>query len=234
MGAPPVGWVAHLIVSLSYDSMTKMTIAQGRTSEVLDSVVPRNISPLRMAIVTVLVMALACVAWIVRWEGAYAPNLLFGENTAGYGGSAGTHPELYSDLQSSKWFPVTITGIDATAPGLGDPRITFTSARGRAVRLPFRLQQGEDVIVHISWGELDCSAISLHERYYMPVHYTDAAGLSGTVDMVPLRWVTPAYDRFESPPPPDPSGLGWPAGVSWTACGRSARTAPDGRAVSTI
>ncbi|MHB8435738.1 MAG: hypothetical protein ACYDC0_07660 [Acidimicrobiales bacterium] len=198
-------------------------IGQGAltTNEVLDAVVPRNLSPVRMAMVVVVLMALGTAGWLVRWEGGFAPGLVFGSTFAESGSKPG-HVFIEGPLESTKLFPVTITGVDAAAPGLGGAVVTFASMQGRPLQLPIYLSEGKPVTVRITWRHLTCSAIRTGERY-MPVHYTDFAGLSGTVGMAPLTWMQPR-------PGGGSVSVGWATGLTWTACGhpRGEAPVPDG------
>jgi hypothetical protein len=228
--------------------MTKVTIAQGMKNGpavgaqspdvVLDSVVPPVIPLRRMAVVFVVIVGLAALGWLGRQGGGYTPGLAFTGNP----NWGGPQVHLSGNLQSTRLLPVTVTGIDASAPGLVGPRVSFATPSGGRLRLPLRLHEGQVVAVAISWRHVDCAQIRLDESYFMPVTFTDVAGLRGTVALAPLWWVRPYQPptvvhpldpHAVEPPTVAPLGVGWPAGVSWVACGRSPATAPLPRPATT-
>jgi len=194
----------------------------------LDSVVPPVLSTWRMTLVILLIIALGTVAWLGHNQGGYAPNLVFGHQFSDYGGRPVL--SLRGDLESRGVLPVTITGVDAAAPGLGDPRVSFSTASGAPLHLPFRLRQGEEVTLSISWRRVDCARIHPDERYFLPVSYTDVVGLSGTVEVAPLWWVHSQPGFTQGPVPSGPVGVGWQTGISWVVCGHPFSSAPSPQA----
>lgn len=216
--------MATCYVALSYDSMTMMPTTQVPEATVsLDAVMPRPAPGWKVGVLLACLVTMAVGGWWARWEGGWAPRLKFGANEFSSGVQHG-RPFLSGDFVSAGSFPVTITHVDATVPGLGSPSVTFESASGRRLRLPLHLGAGASVYLSIVWRRLECRLIRPGDAYYMPVSYENVAGIPGTVDMVPLWWMRPG--STVSGAPTVPSGVGWPLGVAWLACGRPPAAAP--------
>lgn len=198
----------------------------------LDSVIPRPWPTWRVIVVTVALLAAGAGVWFVRWDGGFTPQLRFGQ---GFGESGVQHglPFLEGDLKDTSWFPVTVRAVDATAPGLTDPRVVVSAADGRRLRLPVRLHEGESVVVRITWRHLDCSLVRVHERYEMPVSYQNFLGLPGRVGVVPFWWIPPNAASSATSSSTSQRGVGWPTGVSWYACGRPPTAAPTAQPADT-
>jgi hypothetical protein len=204
--------------------MTNVNTTQEDREQLLDRVVP---PPPRMSRWVGLVLAMILVAGLAvtaHVEGLAAPSFQIGGSDWSTGPAPSGHGAEFSfSFQSSRLVPVTLDGIDASAPGLANPQMTYwTDAGGteRPLSLPIRLSKNELIEVRITWTQLGCGLITPGESYAFPVHYSNELGWNATVS-VAMLWGRPNANGIYSQP-----GVGWPEGVSWTACGHPVNTAP--------
>jgi hypothetical protein len=200
--------------------MTNMNTAQGEREDLLDRVVPPPPPTWHLVVLVVAMLVVAALAAIGRDVGVVAPSFQLGAVSPYQVTAQGSHGLAFSfTVQSSRILPVTFEGIDASASGLSGPRITY-EMNSAAVGLPIHLSQSQQVEVRITWPQVDCTLITTGERYDLPIHYRSELGWNATIS-VSMPWTE--QNDFS----PRQLGVGWPAGVSWSACGRPAKDAPS-------
>jgi hypothetical protein len=213
-----------LIVTVSYDTMTNMTSTQTTLDrprdDRLDAIMPPPIKTSRMLLIVAAICLVATAAFLGRWEGAYSPQFALGLSSAGYDESP-HHLEFDFSLSSGRRFPVTVTGIRATAPGLPRPLVTYSTSSGGSLSAPFVLHAGQVVNVKLLWRTYDCSSVHPGESRHIAIDFKNAVDLNGTDEVGAMVWAPndPQYSGISPASPSLSQGVGWAAGVTWIVCG---------------
>jgi hypothetical protein len=180
---------------------------------------PRRGRSLFRGVVAVLVLvAIAAVGS----SGLVLPKLGLGLNAAYTPAGSITGPSLSFDVRNGGEFPLSITGVDPRARGLGGARVSVAVAgAGGAVRpsrgMPVSVGGGVAAHITMTFARWDCRAIEEHGSNTVPLHLSGPIGVDTTVSVVPgLRFDPPNWSGPVGTP--DPREIGWSAGITWTDC----------------
>lgn len=218
-----------MIVTLLCDIMPEMTSIQGQTtipgpfSDPVDLLVPPP-RKLGRSVLRIVVTVAIIAAGAFLWEsGLLRPNLGLDPSRAELiQASATTKPTLVFFVRNGGRAPLSIDGVDARAPGLSRPTITFASygtgvGLGHPHKSPVSLSPNGEMQITMSFGTWDCRHVVLHGSSTVPIHVRSPLGINATVAVVPGM-------HFDPPGMPvlvgqsDPNEIGWAAAVTWKAC----------------
>lgn len=196
------------------------------TDDPLDDIVPAPMGRRRAlrwgTVGAAAVLLLLFLLALLPQSGIARPNLAW----AGTGGSSwspapgdGYTFGLSFPIVNRGPFDATITGVDASAPGLSDAHAALRSGllAKHPARFPYTLHPGEQVTVTVTFRSANCRAIDDKGSKTIPVH---ARGPIGTTFAVPVTAMTftrptpPAYSYAG----PDPYAISWAAGITWATC----------------
>jgi hypothetical protein len=129
-------------------------------------------------------------------------------------------PSLFFLVRNNGWFQATVTGIDDHVAGLGNPSYLFT--KSSSANGPTSASFGGEVFlrahsgleISLRFGTYDCRRINSDDDT-ISIEMTNALGLSSDVSVEPISFYRASIGV---PVPASPDVVGWPEGLTWTAC----------------
>lgn len=218
-----------MIVTLLCDNMPEMTSIQARTaipapfSDPVDLLVPPPRKFGRSVLRVVVTVAIIAAGGFLWESGLLRPNLGLDPSRAEWiQASATTKPTLVFIVRNGGRVPLSIEGVDARAPGLSDPTITFAPygtgvGPGHPRKGPVSLSPNREMQIMMSFGTWDCRHVALHGSGTVPIHVRSPLGINATMAVVPgMHFDPPGTSVLVGQS--DPNEIGWAAAVTWMAC----------------
>ncbi len=144
----------------------------------------RSLPLTAIAVLVVVIVVAMCNAGLVRPKLGLTPDASY--TAAG----SSTKPSLAFDIRNDGSFPFTLSGVDASASGLSDARVTIEPVgAGGELRtsygFPLRMSKGDIAHITVSFAAWNCPTIELHGRTTIPIHLAGPLGVNTTVSVVP-------------------------------------------------
>jgi hypothetical protein len=174
---------------------------------------------LTLTVVTALV--LAAVA-LTGSSGLVWPRLGLTSDASYTAAGPTSSPSLTFNVQNNGHLPLSLVGVDARVPGLGDAKTTVAQLGaggelGSGHGFPLTINGGQVAHITMTFATWHCQSIKRHGSTTVPLHLSHSLGLNATVSVVPgFHFDQPGAGVLIGSP--DQNEIGWAAGITWTSC----------------